>query len=180
MVGPRIGAAANPRIHELHKVLEMTVRDMTEMTKGIDQKFRANEKRLFATEGSSGGQKWPALSKKYAKAKLKQVGRRRIMQRSGRLRKGLTIKGHPDHVARHSSGRVKIGVKSALPAHHGSVAGRQNPRLPKRDVFQMTGRQRRQYYDVVFDRFATKRKQFERAMRAGRAAMRAQARGRSA
>lgn len=172
MVGPHITATVNPRIDDIRKVVEMTRGDLSKMTTQMDILFRKNEKRLFNTEGSSGGRKWPKLSPRYKKQKRKKFPGRKIMVATGRLRKGLTVKSHPDHIARHTKDSIKIGVANVLPAYHGSVKGRKNPRLPKRDVFQMTPKQRRSYYRVLFDRYELKRKQFMLALRAGRAQMR--------
>ena len=155
MVGPRITAMANPRMKKSFKeAMEMTVRDMKRMTTQVDRRFRENEKRLFASEGRSGGRAWKRLSPAYAKAKRKAVGSRKIMQRTGTLRRGLTQKSHPDHIARFvgtKDGRIKVGVQNIVAAYHGAAKGRQNPRLPKRNVMQMTAKQRRRYFRIVSD-----------------------------
>ncbi len=178
MVGPRITARANPRIKEIGKLLDLDAGDMRAMTTKMDMLFRKNEKRLFATEGSSGGVKWKPLKKATLDAKKRKGLSSKIMQRTGRLRKGLTAKGHGDHIAKWSGlgskARIKIGVQSILPVYHGAVRGRRkNPKLPRRSVFQMTIKQRRGYYQVLFNRFDLKRKRFMRALAAGAATMRA-------
>ncbi len=194
MVGPTITAAVNPAMSKLHKILELNRDDMKKMTVSMDTLFVKNEKRLFATEGSSGGVKWKKLKPETLKAKkrratgVRKIKRRgfsipltgtslKIMQRTGRLRKGLSVKKDPDHVVRFSlvsrSAWIGIGVKSILPVYHGAVRGRRkNPKLPRRSVFQMKPQQRRGYYQVLFKRFDLKRKQWMRSIRAGRAAMR--------
>jgi len=178
MVGPRITARANPRIKSLEEVFQLNGRDMKTMATRVDMKFRENEKRLFKTEGRSGGRKWKRLNPAYAKAKRKAVGAKKIMQRTGRLRKGLTQKSHPDHLVRWSitsaGAFIRLGVSNPVAAWHGAVKGRQNPRLPKRDVFQVTAKQRRRYFRILSDYLVkTKLKRVRRALRAGRAAMRA-------
>ena len=173
MVTPRYSLRANPRIRALDEVLKLSKRDLDRMTNEVDKLFRRNEKRLFATQGSSGGARWRKLSKAYAKQKRKTHPGRKIMTRTGRLRRGLTLKGDSDHIARHRLGRIQIGVRSALPAYHGSVRGRKNPRLPKRDVLQSTPRQKREYLRSVSDYLVgVKLKRAARALRAGRAALR--------
>ena len=152
MVGPRITARANPKITALSEVLELSVANMNTMTASVDKQFRVNEKRLFATEGGSGGQKWKPLKKATKDAKKRLGLSSRIMQRTGNLRKGLTQKNHPDHVARHANKQIKVGVQSPLPVYHGAVRSiPKNPRLPRRSVFQMTAPQRRGYYKIVSD-----------------------------
>lgn len=172
MVGPRITARANPRIRSLAEVFELTIADMNRVTGQVDRQFVANEKRLFATEGSSGGKKWKPLSPKSAKAKRRRYPGRKIMQRTGQLRKGLTTKSHPDHVARHANNKIKIGVRNPVAAYHGAVRGLGNPRLPVRNVMQMTVKQRRMYYRTVSDYLVNvKLKRAQRALAAGAAFM---------
>ncbi len=176
MVGPTITAAVNPAMSELHKIVELNRDDMKKLTVSMDTLFVKNEKRLFATEGSSGGPKWKPLNKKYAKAKRSKPGvSNKIMQASGRLRKGLSVKGDKDHVARAMGlTAIGLGVKNILPVYHGAVRGRRkNPKLPRRSVFQMKPKQRRGYYQILFKRLDLKHKQWMRSIRAGRAAMRA-------
>ena len=187
MVGPRITARVNPTIHQIDDILDLTAKDMKQLTTKIDARFRANERELFSTEGSSGGVKWRPLkaatlaAKKRRAAGVRGIRKRgfsiplastslKIMQRTGELRKGLTRKSHPDHVVRWvlSAGvtTISIGVKSPLPVYHGAVRGRaRNSKLPRRSVFQMKPRQRRGYYEFIFERFDLKRRQWHRAMR---------------
>lgn len=114
---------------------------------------------------------------KYAKAKRRKYGRKKIMQRTGELRRGLAQKG-ADHIARHSlttaGAHIRIGVANRLAAYHGAVKGRRNPRLPKRNVMQMTTKQRRRYFRIVSDYLIkTKLARVRRALAAGSRAMRA-------
>ena len=166
----------NPELSKLGKIVIMNRDDMKKMTFSMDTLFIKNERRLFATEGSSGGVKWKKLSKAYSKAKRSDPKRsNKIMQSSGRLRRGLAVKGDKDHVARSIGLTAMVfGVKNILPVYHGAVRGsRKNPKLPRRSVFQMKPKQRRGYYQILFRRFELKRKQFMRTLRSGRAAMRA-------
>ena len=206
MVGPRITATVNPEIKHLSEVFKLDARDMKRMTTSVDRKFRENERRQFSSEGSSGGRKWKRLAKSTLDAKKRARGGRRrakarvglgadvtgqaaasllagpislkIMQRTGKLRKGLTQKSHPDHVANFSITQagafIRIGVKNVIAAYHGAVKGQRNPRLPKRNVMQMTQNQRRRYYGIVGDYLIkTKLDRVRRALRAGVTRMRA-------
>jgi len=177
MVGPRITARVNPAINQIDDILDLTVSDMKQLTALVDALFVKNEKRLFTTEGSSGGVKWKKLKKATRDAKKRAGLSQKIMQRTGELRKGLSVKGHPDHVAKWfglgDKARIQIGVRNILPVYHGAVRGRRkNPRLPRRSVFQMKPRQRKGYHAILFKRFDLKRKQWQRAAQRGAASMR--------
>ncbi len=195
MVGPRITATANPAIHQIDDIIDLTVNDMKKLTAAVDSLFVKNEKRLFSTEGASGGLKWKPLKKATLDAKKRSRSARskikkrasgaplrpavslKIMQRTGELRKGLSTKGHPDHVAKWanlgSNAIIGIGVRNILPVYHGAVRGRRkNPRLPRRSVFQMKPQQRKGYYAILFKRFDLKRKQWQRAAQRGAVSMR--------
>jgi len=179
MVTPRITSRVNPAIKQLDDILKLTFSDMTKLTADMDTLFVKNERRLFDTEGASGGVKWKKLKKATRDAKKRRGQSLKIMQRTGELRKGLSVKTHPDHVAKWSMAgsrhaRIRIGVQSILPVYHGAVRGRRkNPKLPRRSVFQMKPAQRRGYYKILFKRFDLKRKQWQRAMRAGAQTMKA-------
>lgn len=177
MVGPRITSAVNPRIKSLEQALRLTATDMQAMLTPVDTKFRTLERRLFATEGASGGARWRRLSPKYAKQKRRTHPGRKVMQKTGGLRRSLTQKG-ADHVARYtlsaSRARLKVGTTNVLAAYHGAAgAAYRNPRLPKRDVMQMTPQQRRLYYKIVKDYLVdVKLKRAMKALRIGRQEMR--------
>ncbi len=161
MVGPRITAMANPNmIKSFDEAMKLTVADMKKMTAKVDTLFVRTEKRLFATEGASGGRPWKKLKKATRDAKRRAGLSKKIMQRTGELRRGLTVKGHPDHVAKWanlgSDARIEMGVQSILPVYHGAVRGQRNPRLPRRSVFQITAPQRRAYFQVVTDQLVSK------------------------
>lgn len=187
MVGPRITSAVNPRIKSLEQALRLTATDMQAMLTPVDTKFRTLERRLFATEGASGGARWRRLSPKYAKQKRRTHPGRKVMQKTGGLRRSLTQKG-ADHVARYtlsaSRARLKVGTTNVLAAYHGPLIGRLTTgsglgptrgraRLPVRDVMQMTPQQRRLYYKIVKDYLVdVKLKRAMKALRIGRQEMR--------
>jgi len=186
MVGPRITAAVPDNLSRLmEEALGMKTSDLKKMSVQMDRIFRKDEKALFASEGSSGGPKWKALSTKappkggYAAAKRRAVGRKRIMERSGTLKRGLTVMSHPDHVVRiHNSvfrQSIGLGTTNIVAKYHGGLAdgaGR-NTRLPRRNVLQMTTKQRDEYDGVLLAWFKERAKQFSARMARGKAAARA-------
>lgn len=156
----------NRRITALRDLAKLTVEDMRAMTGRVDQQFRTNERRLFSTEGDSGGPRWKKLTPKYKKRKERLVGRRKIMVFSGRTRKAATRAGG-EHVAEFSvrPAIIKVGVRgraAELGGYHRNT----------RDIIQMTRRQARGLHSKVREYLVgTKLKRIERALLAGARAM---------
>ena len=89
----RFSVDVNPRIRDLRSLFDLGNDDMRVLRDRMDTRFRRLESRLFASEGKSGGPAWPALSPAYAKQKAKKFPGRKILARTGRLRKSLTTRG---------------------------------------------------------------------------------------
>lgn len=148
--------------------------DMNRMARDIDKLFRKNERRLFSTEGASGGEKWEALSPRYGAWKRRVARGRKILvlgRRSklfkgqkvstGSIRESLTKAGHPDHIARGhlatskiASPFVEVGTRDDVAPYHinPSVVGlpnaKYNKNLPHRDPLQHTATQGSEYLQV--------------------------------
>jgi hypothetical protein len=176
-------------IKQLHELVEISGNDAAKIIRGFDARFRANEKALFASEGSSGGGKWQALSSRYAKRKTRwrrtghsvnihrgargKVVGRKIMQLTGRGRKSLATK-NSDHIAgsvrQRWSVRFYVGSRVRYLAYHidPAKAGGQNPvwnpRMSHRDTLQHTAAQIAGYYDFIRNTMAIKNARIVRAM----------------
>lgn len=72
----------------------------------------------FATEGAASGDTWAPLSARYAAAKRKAVGSKKILVYSGDLRNASTNAGHPDRRVFMASGVVNLGTAHRLAAVH--------------------------------------------------------------
>jgi len=183
----------------MHEAFILKARDMKTMLSKVDTLFRKREKSLFATEGGSGGKKWARLAPSTIAVKKRLRGRRRraqarisvgadvtgqagivsgpvsmkVMQRYGKLRKGLTDKGHGDHISRYILGtnaRIQVGVRNSVAAKHGA-GGRYSPKKI-RNTMQMTTKQRRKYWRIVSDYLTDIKLQRKlRAMRAHKQGM---------
>ena len=180
MVGPRITAHVDPNLPQLmEEALKMKTSDLKKMSVQMDRVFVKNEKRLFASEGSSGGSKWKPLSAAYAKAKKKRFPGAKIMQRSRTLKRGLTVLSHPDHVVRiHNSvfrQSIGLGTTNIVAKYHGALKGGagMNTRLPRRNVLQMTTKQRDEYEGVKLAWFKERVEQLRAQLSRGRTAARA-------
>lgn len=166
----RFNASVNPRIKDLTEVMKLDAKDMQRMLKTVDAAFRINMRQQFSTEGRSGGEAWPPLSPKYKAWKQKRFGRKKIMQRTGRLRRSLAFQG-ADHVRRAFTvprARLVMGTRVNYAAFH--IPGvLKNRNLPDRDPLQHTDRQERVYRRMVSDYLINfKLKRVERAMNAAR------------
>lgn len=160
----------NPAIFRVKDILVINQKDMNKMAKRVDIKFRANERRLFSTQGSSGGRRWKPLNPGYRKWKRKKRPGRKIMTFDGKLRDSLTKKGFL-HVAigfmkRGLFGRkgfIQVGTHDIKAAWHGPPNRLKNSILPTRDVLQQTPQQIDQYRQEIWK---VMRGKFERARRA--------------
>ena len=159
-------AASIGRSKSVIKAITVQPRDMDRMLRKLDMIFRKYERRLFSTEGASGGRKWKALSPAYAKWKRRHARGRKIMvlgKREGKsLRKSLTMVGG-DHTARWTislTGGIPtffLGTQDILAAWHinpavlGIVNDAYNPNMPHRDTLQMKPAQRNELLKVLSD-----------------------------
>ena len=150
----------NPRIKSLEDLAKLDRRDMETMTKAIDSQFRSDERRLFATEGASGGKRWPKLSPAYARRKKKKYPGRKILVRKGPLRKSLTTK-NAEHIAEWSlqpRATITVGTKNPLGRFH----------VKRRDPIQQTTRQARMMRGLIWRHLNMKRARVERVLKAWR------------
>ncbi len=156
----------NPAIRRVKDILVLNQKDMNTMARRVDIKFRPNERKLFSTQGASGGRRWKPLSPAYKKWKRKKRPGRKIMTFDGKLRDSLTKKGFL-HVAigflRRNKGFIQVGTHDIKAAWHGPPNRLKNPVLPTRDVLQQTPAQIDQYRQEIWK---VMRAKFERAKRA--------------
>ena len=148
----KITSEVNPRLKTLHEAMKLDRREMDTIKDWIDTEFTAFENRQFATEGAAGGARWPALSPAYAKAKRRTHPVRKIMQRTGRLRRSLVNKGDALHVARailKPRAAVEVGTRNETAAFHISGSPLKNPRVPHRDVMQFGAAQAKRYSKTI-------------------------------
>ncbi len=171
----KIDKTVSRKVRTLPELMALDKDDVKTITGWMDTRFVKNEKKLFTSEGSSGGRKWAALSPRYKKRKRKiraKGGKKslgKIMQLTGDLRKTLVNKGDDGHVA---FGTVKpsvvisLGTRDRKAAWHGPTRFH-NLRLPNRDVLQHTNEQLKGYLMLAADYFtSTKLPRVRRALTA--------------
>jgi len=128
--------------------------ELEKVSNKINSAFMRNEKKLFASEGVSGGSKWKALSPRYAAAKRRKFGKKKIMVRTGTLRRSLTTKAS-SHIIRYTMdpNTIEFGTKIGYAAYHIKKKGNPhyNPRLPHRDTLQHRRKQVNEYRQVIWD-----------------------------
>jgi len=143
-------STVNPRLKSLDEAVKLQFAEVKTIALDIDKRFRANERKLFATEGASGGSPWKPLSEKYRKRKKKKKPGRKIMAFSGATRKSLTTKGS-GHVLRYNAkprARIDVGTSHITPAYH-LEGPLKNPNVPERDTLQTTDEQFAGYRDII-------------------------------
>lgn len=161
----RANVHLNPRVRDLRRMLQLDTHDMRVMAGLCDTRFRSNEAKLFASEGSSGGERWRALSTAYAKQKRRRFPGRKILAQSGSLRRSLTNLG-ADHWARwvlKPVAVITLGTLHPVAVYH-APGPRHNSALPVRDPIQHTPGQMHEYLGVIRAYFT--REKLARATRA--------------
>lgn len=157
------------------KFLELDRGTAARIATALDKQFMANERKLFASEGASGGAPWRPLSLAYAMRKagwrrgrqdqrrairqgrrvisgvfgsLPRLGSNKILQLTGQMRQSFTAPGW-EHIRRlvrlPGIWRVQLGSHNDLARHH-KTGG---PKLPRRDPIQHTSAQLGQYNRLV-------------------------------
>ena len=161
----KVEVSINDRLRELPSLTKFEPDDIRRLLVTIDSRFVRNETQLFASEGTTGGQTWEPLSEDYAAYKARKFPGRKILQRTGKLRRSLTTKGDSDHVAYgYTQPRATLVVGSAneVGAYH-APGVKHNPRLPVRDPIQHTPAQLRDYSAVMRDYLIIKLARYARA-----------------
>jgi hypothetical protein len=155
----------NPRIKSLKDLATLTVRDMQNMTKDVDSDFTENMLMQFATQGTSSGAMWQALSPAYKKWKKRKFPGKTIMNLTGQTLEAFTQKSSPHHVATFAllpKALIQVGANgtggktnrgSVAHFHKAPTADTPNPlynkKLPNRDVIRASKRQRKGYNEVI-------------------------------
>lgn len=138
----KFDAKVNPRIKEMEQMLTLQQRDVAEMLKKTDRRFTGNMRRLFATQGASGGESWRPLSARYKRWKDRHYPGRKIMARTGKLRRSLGSKSDSRHFARaflQPRATLKMGTTVRYAAYH----------VDDRDPLAHTARQMLEYTNDV-------------------------------
>lgn len=158
-----LDAPDNSGIERLAVAISTSVtefQDFSRMWDDLENVLQRNERKLFATEGAHAGQRWARLSERYARAKVRRYGRRKILAASGAMREALTKSGATHALRAKTDRRFVFGTQGLdYPGVH------QNPKpenpLPRRPPLA--------YHADIEDEIANEvlRKHTNRAARAG-------------
>ncbi len=153
----RFISEVNPAVRKLPETMKLTDEDMGALLIRTDKIFAGLAFQQFKTEGAIGGKAWPALSSAYAKQKARTHPGKRIMHRTGALRKSLINRNDPGHIketTRRPKATITLGTKHFIAAFH--IPGfLKNKKLPDRDVMQHTKHQEEKYYRAIAEYMAT-------------------------
>ena len=112
----------------------------------IANEFYQSMTEVFATEGAfEGRNRWQELSPAYAKGKTKHYPGKKILDRTGRLKKSLTIKGSSDSVLEITPNSLKIGTKVPYSIYHQKGTSR----VPMRKIIELTDLQRKRWIQII-------------------------------
>lgn len=138
----------NPAVSRIAKEIKFDLPEWTRVAEKVDRAFARDSRRLFATEGRSGGAKWRKLSDAYAKAKRKTHPGRKILTRDGELRDSLGHVGNENHSLKFGLRPrpfIDVGTEIPYAVYHQKGSGR----LPKRNPIQRTRRQAQKYAEII-------------------------------
>jgi hypothetical protein len=164
------------RVKRLEELVKLKKADYTKLGKAVDKVFVANERKLFATEGVSGGSKWQKLSDDYLTRKRRHYKTQKILTMKGDMRKALTGKNHPDHwrmAYKVQTGliRVEVGIvddlRNPIVQRTKAHAIGAHP-LPRRDPLQHTDAQHKEMLKAAMGVYTDKLRQVTRSMGAKR------------
>jgi phage gpG-like protein len=140
----------NPNLPRVFELVRFRPEDMDKMVRSVDLKFTRMMRRLYATEGASGGARWEPLSARYARQKVLDGFSGGILTRTGGLRRTLQNYGNPQHVARWQGTSMVFGTTHRLASiHDRGVPGR----LPARTPIQLTMRQRTRLAEAIREQY---------------------------
>jgi len=126
----RARAKLNPRVKNLADMFMPTKDAIADGLEEMGIEFRKQERRIFSSEGSSGGGRWQSLSPSYAKRKRRLRPGRKILVWDGDLRKSLTRRGG-EHIQRSYRSRrwvLSVGTSNRVAEYHETGGGN----LPRR------------------------------------------------
>lgn len=114
--------------------------------------FRRNMRANFASQGTSGGDRWAPLSASYERWKRQVKPGRKILVFSGALRSSLTSPSNADHILRvvgidREQSYVTMGTRDPKAEWH----HKGTDRMPRRDPIQQTDEQKARYEGVLVD-----------------------------
>lgn len=117
----------------------------------IQADFIQGQKAQFSSQGRAGSGGWAALSPRYAAWKSRRYPGRKILERTGKLKKSLTDKNAEGHVF--VSSRTAMSIGTAVRSRSGfpyPVAHQKGGRhLPKRPPIELTARQKKTWPKII-------------------------------
>lgn len=115
-------------------VLAENLSDLRPVWPEVELQFYRAELAQFNSEGARGGQRWQALSPKYAKRKAKIAPGKPILVLTGRLKRSLTAIGGADAVRIAEPLSLTLGTKTPYAEFH----QRGTKKMPQRKPINLT------------------------------------------
>jgi phage gpG-like protein len=116
----------------------------------IEDDFYAQVKDQFRTEGAEGGERWKPLSEDYARAKELRFPGKPILERTGDLRKSLTLPNDPNAVRVEERKTLTLGSRIPYAIFHqtGTTKMPARPEIQLTEAFKRTAMHHVQVYLV--------------------------------
>jgi phage gpG-like protein len=127
--------------------MQQKAKDLSSAFEKMHDSFLSIERKQFDTQGASGSGGWAPIKAKTLAFKASRQLDPRILHMKLRMRKSLTNKTSPDHVAKITPHEAFFGTSVPYAAVH------QNPKpsnpMPRRRVVELTESQRRAWARII-------------------------------
>ena len=122
------------------------VNDLTLPFSLLANDFFTTMANVFEAEGAfEEREKWQELSPTYAAWKARHYPGKKILERTGRMLRSLTIRGSEDNILKIEPMELQIGTRVPYAIYHQTGT----PRLPMRKIIELTGEQKKRWVQIV-------------------------------
>ena len=121
---------------------------------------------VFSSEGAfEERSRWQDLSPAYARWKARHFPGRKILERTGRMKRSLTVKGGPDNVLEITPSTLSVGTVVPYAIHHQKGTSI----MPMRKVIELTSAQKLRWVHIMHNYMYDVAKTIDKISRGGAA-----------
>jgi phage gpG-like protein len=138
--------------------------DLTAPLEAMGEDFYSSMVEVFAGEGVYEERtRWQDLSPSYAKWKARHYPGRKILERTGRMRTSLTLRGGMDSVYMLSPSALAVGTLVPYAMYHQTGT----KRMPMRKIIELTAEQKKRWVQILHRYMYEINKGIERGTKGG-------------
>ncbi len=134
---------------QLSRAFETGIAEFLDLRKPFSMmadEFFESMANVFSAEGAfEERSRWQELSPAYAKWKARHFPGRKILERTGRMKRSLTTKGGPDNVLEITPKSLSVGTRVPYAMYHQKGTSR----MPMRKIIELTNAQKRRWVRIM-------------------------------